>query len=264
MIDSFDGFLESLGIPRACVLDKPVYKKMFLEASDGKKSTLDTADKKCLKGDVDKIRWLYTLKPSTINIAPFSDKEREYPEIAFLHISLLSEGKLKQVASFINRAIPYPLVLFFTCDNKGDEALSIALADKRPSQSDAEKWVVEDSWQSKWISFKNMPEAEQQFLADIAISNLPFINFYEFYLAIRNRMAALNIESRTGCYSVAQSKDTDKRLNTLTSIEQHEKAVQQLRYELKKEQQFNKRLAINVSIKEHQKKIRTLEEELSL
>jgi hypothetical protein len=74
-----DAFLEKLNIPDACFLDKPVFKKMFQDHVD-----LDAIDKKALSEDIDKIRWLYTLKPDTINIAPFQDDEREYLEVAIL------------------------------------------------------------------------------------------------------------------------------------------------------------------------------------
>ena len=72
-ITSFEELVESLGIPEACKLDKPVFKKMLLDTE-----ALDGADKTALKDDVEKIRWLYTLKPSTINVAPYSDGDKEY------------------------------------------------------------------------------------------------------------------------------------------------------------------------------------------
>ena len=75
---------------------------------------LDAADKASLKDDIDKIRWLYTLKPSTINIAPYSDNERDYPEVAVLHFDLSGINRIKRIAQFVNRAIPYPLILLFT------------------------------------------------------------------------------------------------------------------------------------------------------
>ena len=53
---SFDEFLEMLGVPSSCELNKPIFKKMFSEATDGKKAILDAADKKALKDDVEKIR----------------------------------------------------------------------------------------------------------------------------------------------------------------------------------------------------------------
>nr|MBC8556038.1 DUF4391 domain-containing protein [Candidatus Brocadiales bacterium] len=101
LVSDFDSFLLSLGIPNACKLNKSIYKKMFLD-----NGILDATDKKCLKDDVDKIRWLYTLKPGTINIAPYNDSEREYPEVAVLHIELSSPNRFKRVAHFINRSIP--------------------------------------------------------------------------------------------------------------------------------------------------------------
>lgn len=58
-----DTFLEQLSVPKACVLNKAIYKKDFLG-----NDILDAADKKALKEEVGKIRWLYTLKPSRINI----------------------------------------------------------------------------------------------------------------------------------------------------------------------------------------------------
>ena len=61
-------FLDSLGVPQKCFLNKTLFKKLFLESG-----MLDITDKKALKDDIDKIRWLYTLKPSTINIEPFKD-----------------------------------------------------------------------------------------------------------------------------------------------------------------------------------------------
>jgi hypothetical protein len=88
-------FLSSLSIPEACLLDKPVYKKMFLDHAE-----LDQTDKKALSEDVGRIRWQYTLKPDTINIAPFQDSEREYLEIAILSVELSSPARLNRIAAF--------------------------------------------------------------------------------------------------------------------------------------------------------------------
>lgn len=65
------------------------------------------------------MRWLYTLKPSTINIAPFKTQVHEYPEIVILRIDLSKPGKHNRIAQFINRTMPYHLVLFFTCATDG-------------------------------------------------------------------------------------------------------------------------------------------------
>ena len=164
MIESFDDFLRHLDIPDACSLDKPLFKKLFME-----NGVLDAADKSCLKDDVSKIRWLYTLKPSTINIAPYNDDVREYPEIAILHIESNSQNRQPRIANFINRSIPYPLILLFTCNTDLAFSLSISLADKRTNQADKEKWVLEDTVHSKWITLAEQSKPEVEFLSSLDI-----------------------------------------------------------------------------------------------
>ena len=80
---TLEGFIDHLSIPRSCELNKPVFKKLFLE-----NGVLDIADKTALKDDVDKIRWLYTLKGATINVASYVDSERDFSEIAVLQVEL--------------------------------------------------------------------------------------------------------------------------------------------------------------------------------
>ena len=189
----FEAFLQSLGIPKACELNKPIFKKMFLDASEGKRSVLDAADKSSLKEDVERIRWLYTLKPNTINIAPYKDDEREYPELAVLHIELSNPNRLKHIVHFINRAIPYPLVLLCTCGNEGSESLTVALADKRINQADKEKWVIENSIHTDWINLLNTSEAETAFLNSLKLDGLPFSHFFAFYQALMKRVVALSL-----------------------------------------------------------------------
>ncbi len=97
-LPQFEAFLEGLNVPSSCVLNKPLFKKMFQQHAD-----LDAKDKKALKDDVDKIRWLYTLKPSTINIAPFCDDLRDYGELAFLYVELNNTKSAERTGQLINR-----------------------------------------------------------------------------------------------------------------------------------------------------------------
>lgn len=185
---AFEAFLQSLAFPPSCALNKPVYKKLFLDASDGKKPVLDAADKASLKDDIDKIRWLYTLKPSTINIAPYSDNERDYPEVAVLHFDLSGINRIKRIAQFVNRAIPYPLILLFTCDIDNKTHLAFSVADKRTNQADKEKWVIEDSLSTPWINLNAPQEADKAFLQSLTINNLSFRNFFDFYKSVTERV----------------------------------------------------------------------------
>ena len=246
-------FLDALDIPDVCLLNKTLFKKLFLESGQ-----LDVTDKKALRDDIEKIRWLYTLKPSTINIAPYKDSEREYDEIAVLQLELSSATRAKRIGAFVNKAIPYPLVLMFT---HGD-SLAISVADKRINQVDKAKWVAEDGWITHWFNPSTPKAAERQFMDDLSIENLSFLNFYAFYADIKNCVIALNASQRSGVYGITSKAQTDTRLKSLRRIDELEKEMAELRGALKKETQFNTKLKLNVAVKDCQDEITRLEEKL--
>jgi len=262
---SFEGFLEYLDIPISCELNKPIFKKMFSDATDGKKPILDATDKKALKDDVEKIRWLYTLKPNTINIAPYKDSEREYPEIAILHVELSdalsnknpisNKTTVKRIAHFINRAIPYPLVMLFTCENDGEQSLLLVLADKRINQADKEKWVIEDSIHTHWINLASVSVAEIAFFESLRITKLPFTNFFAFYQAIVERAVAIKCAEHSGNFSIEnpnnpiQESARTARLEHLRELERLESKRSEISNKLKKIKQMGKQVELNTQIK---------------
>lgn len=167
-IYNLEDFLGGLQVPASCQLNKPVYKKMFLDMG-----VLDATDKVCLKDDVSKIRWLYTFKPGTINIPAYRDSDREYEEVAILLVELTSRTRMKRIAGFIQRSIPYPLVLIFSTGFEGQDYLSISLTDKRINQADKEKWVIEDTICTDCINLKEQTDEETAFLKE-SIYQQPF------------------------------------------------------------------------------------------
>lgn len=246
-------FIDGLSIPKKCLLNKTLFKKLFLESGQ-----LDITDKKALRDDIEKVRWLYTLKPSTINIEPFKDNEREYDEVAVLQIDLSSAARAKRIAAFVNKAIPYPLILLFT---HGDE-IAMSVADKRINQADKSKWVVEDGWMTHWFNPSSPNQSELRFLKDINIKNLSFLNFHAFYSDIKNRVIALNSAQRSGSYDITTKTRTDIRLTILKRIDELEKEITELRASLKKTTQFNAKLKLNVAVKKCQDEIARLEQDL--
>lgn len=246
-------FYDHMAIPEKCLLNKPLFKKLFQEHAD-----LDITDKKALKDDIDKIRWVYTLKPSTLNIEPYRDDVREYDEIAIIQIDVTSAARAQRIAAFVNKAIPYPIMLVFSFA----DTIAISVADKRINQADKSKWVVEDAWMTEWFNPGAPNEAQQKFMQDLTIKNLSFVNFYAFYTDIKNRIIALNSATRSGSYKMVSAEKTKDRLESLTKITELEREITELRSALKKETQFNKKLELNVSVKERQEAIKQLEQSL--
>lgn len=245
--------LDAMAIPPACLLNKPVFKKLFLENSD-----LDATDKRALKEDISRIRWLYTLKPSTINIAKFEDGAVEYQEVAILQIDLTNAARVKRIGSFVNKAIPYPLILLFSHNGQ----FAVGVANKRINQADKSKWVVEDEWLTDWVSETVPSKVQKKFIGDCALKNLSYLNFYAFYQDVVARVIALNAASRSGSYDCATRDKTTDRRKALTEIAELEKQMGELRSSLKQETQFNRKLELNMAIKERTNAIKRIEQAL--
>lgn len=253
MIKSFDDFLEHLGIPSSCRLDKPVFKKLFLD-----NGVLDATDKKCLKDDIARVRWLYTLKPSTINIAAYGDDIREYPEVAILHVELSNPSRAARVTHFINRSIPYPLVLLFTAEVDGHTRMSISLADKRINQADKEKWVLEDSVNSGWLNFSNQSAPESEFLNSLKVTALPFTDFWRFYQALMERVVAINCAIHSGDFKLDVHDSSNQgagRLEKLRELEKLDVQKAEIANKLKKEKQMGRQVELNTKVKNINDKI---------
>lgn len=245
--------LNAMAIPAACELNKPVFKKMFLENGE-----LDATEKKALSNDIERIRWLYTLKPNTINIPKFEDGNVEYQEVDVLQVDLTSPARARRIASFINKAIPYPLFLIFS--QTGTFAVSVA--NKRINQADKAKWVIDEEWMTDWISEVSPSDIQSKFIKDCALKNLSSLNFYAFYQDMVSRVVALNAASRSGLYEAPTREKTEARRVQLREIAELERQAAQLRAALKQETQFNRKLELNMAIKERTDAIKFLEEKL--
>ncbi|MFM2339738.1 MAG: hypothetical protein RLZZ360_374 [Candidatus Parcubacteria bacterium] len=249
-----DAFLSSLGIPEACLLDKPVYKKMFLDHAE-----LDQTDRKALSEDVGRIRWQYTLKPDTINIAPFQDSEREYLEIAVLSVELSNPARLNRVAAFMHRAIPYPLILAFEHAGK----IAISVAEKRINQADKSKLVLVDRWQTEWIDPNKPSTSQAAFLEAIQLHRLPATNFYALYEAFQSQVIGLITSDRTGTFVSASISASKEHTVILGEIHKLEREIAELRTTLNREHQMGSKITLNSMIRERKDAILKLEARLN-
>lgn len=246
-------FYDYMAIPEKCLLNKPLFKKLFQEHAD-----LDITDKKALKDDIDKIRWVYTLKPSTLNIEPYRDDVREYDEIAIIQIDVTSAARAQRIAAFVNKAIPYPVVIVFSFA----DTIAISVADKRINQADKSKWVIEDAWITAWFNPDAPNEAQQKFMEDLTIKNLSFLNFYAFYTDIKNRIIALNTADRSGSYSLTSGDGAINRAEALRELDKLEQEKAELQNKLAKEKQMGRQVEMTTKIKKYADQINGLKESL--
>ncbi|NLN42781.1 MAG: DUF4391 domain-containing protein, partial [Methanosarcina sp.] len=241
--------LSRFGFPEASDLGKRVFKKHFFE-----NATLTPADKKSLQDDVGTITWQYTLKPSTIQIKPYTDEQREYLEVAVLEITLRSPRNYKRLAEVIHRAIPYPLLLVFIQNSEAgsdeledDENLedmpreteskvALSVAPKRFSQAEKGAVVVEEFFTTGWIDLEKISDIEQAFLDTLNLSNLPHTHFLAFYSALMDRFIAFDCASLTGKYLLGNEEiSQEARRQQLTVCHELEGKIIKLRAILRKE-----------------------------
>ena len=226
---------DKFSLPAACEVDKPVYKKMFYDNAELSKTD------KALFGDViDRVTWLFCLKPERIPIKPYLDETRDYPELEVLEVALNTEKGLRRIAEIIMRAIPYPMLLIFRLD----EQAQVWAAHQRLSLADSEKVTLEDFVFTDWLT-----EASPLWAA-LHAQKQRFTNFFDFYADWVDAISVFNAQTKIHADTNLTGEEA-RRL--LAQQEQREAKIAALRAELKKETQFNRKVELNMEIKRLEK-----------
>jgi len=243
-----------MAMPDTCFLGKRVFKKLFHE-----NASLGATDKKAFREDIDTITWQYTLKPSTIPIQAYEDDQREYHEVALLHVDLKTQRRTVRIAEIMHRAIPYPLVIVLA----HEKMRAVSSAHKRFSQAEKGAIVAEDFVFTDWIDLVKPTKTQKDFMASLATSALPHTHFLAFYSAIVDRLVALNCSRLTGEYRLeAEADNRREQRKRLATCHDLEGRIEELRNKIKKETQFNRQVELNVKMKELEKELEVRIEEL--
>lgn len=253
-IRSVEDFYENMAVPDACVLGKRIFKKQFYEHGQ-----LGAADKKAFVEDIDTIDWRFTFKPSTINIPKLEDDTHEYLEIAVLHVVLTAMERHARIAAVIQKAIPYPLLITFVNGTR----LALSAADKRINRADANKIVVEATYDTGWIDTASSSPVEAAFLADFRITNFSYRNLHDFYQGAVSRIIALNCAAHSGRYEArAHEKPKAVRLEALRQMDKLQQERVETRNKLKKEKNLGTQVNLNTRIKQLSDRIEAIRNEL--
>ena len=226
-MDTYD-FLK---IPDSCFIDNTIYKKLFYENAD-----LSTSDKSLFTDTINKVTWLYCLKPETINIPAYKDELRDYPEIEVIEVLVHKDYKLKRVAEIVMRTIPYPMLLIFMLEDKRQ----LYVAHQRINQNDSSKNTIEEFIATEWL------ESDSALYAKLDIKQMRFTNFYALYSDIVDTISIYNLSA----IMPTDDNITGAEARELSAkIEDIEQEITSLRAKLKKETQFNRKMELNIEIK---------------
>lgn len=230
-------FAELLNIPRVCAAEKTVFKKLFYENGN-----VSPADRRLFTENVGRIVWECCLKPGNVNIQPYQDEARDYPEAEVLSVELQGEKGIGRLAEIILRTIPYPMLLIFQKESQ----CQLWMVHLRRNGSDTEKVTIETPIHSNWF-----PESSSVWQA-MNIRKCRFTNFYDFYT---DWFDALSIWLAQQTASGQDGKLTGEQARAaLAAKAWKEKQIADLRAELKKETQFSRKAELSMKIKELQMK----------
>lgn len=219
-------------IPASCSVNNTIFKKLFYEKGD-----LSGTDKALFTEKINKITWLYCLKPETIHIQPYKDEVREYLEFEVLEVVLTADTKIKRIAEIIMRTIPYPMVLVFRLDDK----VQLWLAHQRINQKDKSKNTLDDFIYTDWLSLDD-PLFER-----VDIRKMRFNNYFTLYSDLVDVISIYHAESIVGTVTDLSGEKARLFVNEIEELEQQKS---NLRTTLKKETQFNRKMEINIKIKQ--------------
>src|SRR5258708_21580363 len=98
--------INAMDLPPDALVHQRVPKKLLLE-----NGAPTAADKRRINDGIEELRWIASLKPTTVGITDFRDASREYLEIAVVQMTLRGGAQVRRLTELVHRAIPYPLVL---------------------------------------------------------------------------------------------------------------------------------------------------------
>lgn len=232
-------FYEKLNIPKNCIVDNTVFKKAFLENAD-----LLSFDKKIINEHIKKVTWKYCLKPDTINIQPYRSDERDYLEIEIIEVQLNEDSKIKRIAEIIMRAIPYPILLVFVKDNQ----IQLVTGDMRKNLSDSSKVTVEDFSFTGWIDLNSEDIFRDNLFAELNISKLSYINFYEMYKDITAKVNLYNVSKIKGSLVNTENTSNSDAKACYDKIKSIEVEISALKSKVKKAGSIKEKVELNIQI----------------
>lgn len=232
MVENYEFF----NLPQSCEVRNTIFKKLFYENAD-----LSAVDKGLFTDTINKVTWIYCLKPDTINIQPYKDDIREYNEIEFIEVNLREDRRINRIAEIIMRTIPYPMLLVFWLNNN----FKLYVAHQRINLTDSSKNTIEESISTEWL------ESNSKLFEKLDIQTMNFSNFYALYSDI---VDAISIYNASNLLSEDSDLSGQEARQLVTEIEELEKQITSLKLQLKNESQFNKKMELNIEIKKLNKR----------
>lgn len=247
-----EAVLDALQLPAAALINHRVPKTLLVDHG-----APTAADKRHIEAGIDELRWVATLKPTTVGIATFKDDTREALELAVLTLRLKpnakptrSGAKVPRLVELVHRAVPYHLMLLTEpAPGSAPDQLHLSLADKRWALNERDKAVLDGDPVSCETHTLDEP-VQQSLLKALALPQLPRGDLYALYRGWIKAVQAANAAAITGDFTPAASdQHADARAAGLRACAELEGRIASLKAAAAKEKQLPRRVQLNLELK---------------
>ena len=251
--------INALALPKSTRVEQRVSKTLLNE-----QAAATAADRRTIKEGIEALWWLASLKPTNIGVPAFADDQREYLEIAVLHLTtrqIAGKGaKLTRLIELLHRAIPYPVLLLVESDVTG-----LSLAHKRWAQNEKDRMVLEEGYPHTTAIFDEAnDDTPEVFLSDLSLDNQPQTNLFTLYQGWLACLLALDAWRETGQYRSPRNIDhLPRQRQYLRQARELAEETKRLRKQVVKERQMARQVELNLQIKQLEAERRALLQQLS-
>lgn len=231
----------ALALPPGTRVDRRVPKTLLVEHG-----APTAADRRRINEGIEEVRWVATLKPTTIGVPALRDAVREYLEIAVLSVALRPEARMERLAELLHRAVPYPVFLLVADGTR----LTLSLAHKRRSQGEAGATVLDGEAVAATLTDSEPGGLQSSFHEALSLARQPRADLYLVYQGWTDTLLALLAARVTGHFMLPSSPDqAATRREALRECARLDTEIAQLRAAAAKEKQVPKQVALNLALK---------------
>ena len=233
--------IAALALPDSALIDRRVPKTLLIE-----NGAPTAADKRRIREDIEEIRWLAALKPTSVGVAEYRDSVREYLEIAVLQLSLRVDTSSNRLTELVHRVVPYPVLLI---KQQGD-AMELSLAHKRWSQVETGKTVYDGDIVATGMINDYADDSNTAFFDSLAMSRQPHGSLLALYQGWIDAVQALRAARVTGVFSIPDTNaEVVDRASALQEYGRLESKISELSAAGAREKQIPRLAEINLELK---------------
>jgi hypothetical protein len=237
--------LDALQLPAQALIDHRVPKTLLVE-----NGAPTAADKRHIDTGIEELRWVATLKPTTVGVAAYTDDIREAVELAVLILRLRAKAKVARLVELVHRAVPYHLMLLTQpAPEDKPHGVHLSLADKRWAQNEKGKVVLDGDL----VQCDTAPltgAAREGLIESLALVRQPRTNLHALYRGWIDTVLAAKAAAITGDFvPAADAGHAQDRALALDACADLEGRIASVRSAASKEKQLARRVELNTQLK---------------